>query len=573
MIEARNREKLRDIAWQVVVILLASSSIGILVGLISSLFVQGVKFLTQLRSESSDFLAFSFGFNLSIGPMLYLICAAFLLIGLRSLFGVTRWHGPADSIYSAHRVDNNLDLKQGFAATIAAFVSISGGAPVGQYGPLVHFGATIGAGIQKFSRSHRIGVDVFIGCGVAAAISAGFHAPIAGIIFAHEVVLRHFSFRAVTPIAIASITGEWFASSIFGGSPMFALEAEKPDLLPMIFPLLLSGLVFGAVAILFMKALMNSARIATASHIKPAYLIFGAAATCGFIGMFVPAILGTGTEEIKIIIQEDYSMSFLVLIFLLKLLLTSLAIGWGLFGGVFSPAVFIGASAGGIVAKLLTFFGLTVVPHLFPIAGFAAVTAAVVGAPISLVIIVLELTQSYEFAVAAMVAAVVSTFLTSLVFGHSLFDAQLAGRSIDLSQGRGSIQLNALSIVTIVSGNFVSLSPELRVDEAIKAMAQANSSEGYCVGADGSLLGKANLQKLILEDDDRLLTECVERNPLSINEDASVLQAIEIASGFIGESIPVLEPKSRKILGVVSEADIFEAYLGTQKKANDLEHN
>ena len=102
----------------------------------------------------------------SFVPLIWLIGAAFLLWGIRRLFGIVRWHGPADSIFAAHRLDNEIDVKAGIGSTIAAFVSIGGGASVGQYGPLVHFGATIGTYIRHVFDNKSIGIDVFIGCGV-----------------------------------------------------------------------------------------------------------------------------------------------------------------------------------------------------------------------------------------------------------------------------------------------------------------------------------------------------------------------------------------------------------------------
>jgi CIC family chloride channel protein len=556
----------------VFLILMVGGGIGVIVSLVATWLVNGVRWVGQLRHDTSDLRQLVLFDDISIGPLLWLVLAAFMLAGIRRLFHVTRWHGPADSIYSAHRTDNQLDLKQGFASTIAAFVSLAGGAPVGQYGPLVHFGATIGSYLQRLGDSRAIGADVFIGCGVAAAIAAGFHAPIAGIIFAHEAVLRHFSFRAMTPIAIASITSEWFATSIFGGAPIFMIEAETPDLLPMVAPLLLSGLVFGAVALLFMKALLYAGKFALNSGLKPLTLMLIAAVLIGSVAMFVPAVLGAGTFEINAIINDQYGIGFLVLIFALKLVLTALSIGFGLFGGVFSPAVFVGAAAGGVVGKGLGLFGLMTVPHLFPVAGLAAVTAAVVGAPISVVIVVLELTQSYGFAVAAMLAAVVSTLLTSLVFGHSLFDAQLAGRGIDLSQGRGNLELMARGIASIVSSSFVRVTPDMTAKQTVEKLVKAGAGEGYCIDADDVFRGKVSLQALIMVADTTRLNDCLDQDPLSINHDASVLQAIEVASKFVGETIPVVDHNQQRLVGVVSEADIFAAYLATQNRTRDLEH-
>ena len=132
--------------------------------------------------------------------MIWLICAA-LYYGVFDDIRHQTLAWTADSIFGAHHLDNEIDVKAGVGSTVGAFVSIAGGASVGQYGPLVHFGATIGTFLRQFIGKFQsdgkeiIGTDIFIGCGVAAAIAAGFQAPIAGIIFAHEAVLRHFSFR------------------------------------------------------------------------------------------------------------------------------------------------------------------------------------------------------------------------------------------------------------------------------------------------------------------------------------------------------------------------------------------
>ena len=128
---------------------------------------------------------------LDIKICFFIILAAIAILFLRKIFGITKWNGPADSIYAAHQNTDELDIRTGVASTMAALVSAAGYASVGQYGPLVHFGATAGTAAKKLLNL-RIGTDVVIGCGVAAAISSGFAAPIAGVIFAHEAILRHY---------------------------------------------------------------------------------------------------------------------------------------------------------------------------------------------------------------------------------------------------------------------------------------------------------------------------------------------------------------------------------------------
>jgi len=557
----------------VFVTLLTGTGIGLSVSLVASLFVSGLRFLADQRDAMDGYFTSFQIMGGSFVPLIWLVGAAFLLWGVRRLFGIVRWHGPADSIFAAHRLDNEIDVKAGIGSTVAAFISIGGGASVGQYGPLVHFGATVGSFIRQACNNKAIGTDVFIGCGVAAAIAAGFHAPIAGIVFAHEAVLRHFSFRALTPIAISSITSVWFATAIFGGDPLFVLNTATPDLLPMVPVLLASGLVFGFIAMLFMLALLKFAAVAGKMGLPPLGLTLIAAFICGVVAIFVPEILGSGINEINTIFDGGYELGFLFLLFVLKLLATSLCIGFGLFGGVFSPAAIIGAAAGGFIGKFMAFFGFITVPHLLPVAGFAAVTAAVVGAPISVVLVVFELTQSYEFAVAAMLAAVIAAFFTSLVFGHSFFDEQLLRRGVDLSRGRGDLELQSQSISSVVSDDFISLAPNARTKDAIDRLVKAQMSEGYCIDADNKFIGKFALTELLSVPRQVSLDQHLMTNPVKLNYAASVLQAMEIASNFVGETIPVIDEEKGFMVGVVSEANIFDAYLATQSRVHDLEHS
>ena len=251
------------------VILIIGGGIGLWCRLSPACLLWGFNGLWKAEAVRQTRFCYLPGTGLSLMPMLWLIVAALLLVLVRRLFRIDRWHGPADSIYAAHRTDNELDLRAGIGSTVAAFISLGGGAPVGQYGPLVHFGAAIGSYLSELFGSRRITADVFIGCGVAAAIAAGFHAPIAGVVFAHEAVLRHFSFRAITPIAIASITSAWFSSAMFGGQPIFQIDVVLPDLLPLVPTLLASGLFFGLIAILFMKLLFASGKLAASSGLSP----------------------------------------------------------------------------------------------------------------------------------------------------------------------------------------------------------------------------------------------------------------------------------------------------------------
>ena len=176
-----------------------------------------------------------------------------ILVGLINVFSLKlpRWFGPADTIYAAHHSAGILDLKGGFGSTLASFISISGGASVGIYGPLVHFGATVSSFIRRQNFIPKIPHDIIIGSGVAAAISAGFGAPLAGIIFAHETVLRHFSMKAVAALAISSMAANFSATEIGIVSPPLLLSAIPFEMSDILVSLALIGPLAAVVAIIF----------------------------------------------------------------------------------------------------------------------------------------------------------------------------------------------------------------------------------------------------------------------------------------------------------------------------------
>ena len=556
------------------IVMITGISFGILMSIVSNAFVIGVEFLFNSR-ENLNFIEIDlFGQPIDIGPLLSLFFAVGAILLVRHFFSIDRWHGPADSIYAAHRTDNELDVKKGFGSTIAAFISAGSGASVGQYGPLVHFGATVGSYVRTLTKG-SISADVFIGCGVAGAISAGFNAPIAGTIFACETILRHFSLRAVAPVAITSITAAGISKIFFGNINIFSISNVSTELVYLLPFALLAGPLFGFLSITYMVFLRKSASIAKNTNWSPFRLLLVAACITGITGTFLPEILGLGVEHIQNILNDGFTLNHLFLLLIGKLLITSICIGFGMFGGIFSPALFIGATAGALLTKFATVIGGTTVglaigPGLI-ICGMAAISSTVVGTPIAGVLIILELTMSYELALAAMLSVVTSALIAHLLFGHSFFDRQLLDRGIDISQGRSHIELMEQSITHLPSKDFLSFSKETQIKDAIKEMTENKVSEAYIVSNQNTFIGKVSLHGLLTQKDTLLVTSSLIDNPIQIKHDASLQQSIEIASEFVGESIPVINLETKEILGVLSEADLFQAYLATQNKITDLE--
>ena len=548
--------------------LFLSGILGVIVSIIANYFVITVKWFAKTRVFSKSFFTFD---DLSFAPVLWLLLAVFILYFVRKVFDISRWHGPADAVYASHRTDNELDLKRGIGSTLAALVSLCGGAPVGQYGPLVNFGASIASFFSQLTKLKLVAPEILMSCGVAAAISAGFNAPIAGIIFAHEAVLRHFSLKALLPIAVASTISAAFGNWAFDGKALFTFNLTSPDLLPLLPSLFLSGLVFGVVALIYMKMIFYFSSIPSKYKVGYLPLALLAALITGSFGIFFPEILGLGVDVISQFITEEFSFGLILALLALKILVTTLCIGFGIFGGVFSPALFIGAAAGQFMSNLLGHLSVFSPSAVLAVSGMAAVAACVVGAPLAVIMIILELTMSYEYAIAALISTMVAVLVTNSIYGHSFFDKQLEQRGIDLSQGRGNLELMEKTVLSILTQEYLAITPKEKIGSVIKKMSKNDNSEAYCLNSSGKLLGKCKLSEIVNVKKSDLAEDHLEKRGDSIKLDASVMQAIEVASKFVGESIPIVSRSDGKLAGVVTEADIFQAYMSTQVRINDLE--
>jgi CIC family chloride channel protein len=201
--------------------------VGLVVSIVANLFIEGARYFLSLQSSYSTLTVQVSGFDINLLPTLAMLISAVLILVVRKSLGVTKWSGPADSIYALHQQKIGVDVRVGLGSTLAAFISASGGASVGQYGPLVHFGSTVSTILSRFP-GLQINRDILLACGVSAAISAGFNAPIAGIIFAHEALLRRFSIGAVAPVSVAAIVAS--ASNQYFGFANLAFAVPSSNL-------------------------------------------------------------------------------------------------------------------------------------------------------------------------------------------------------------------------------------------------------------------------------------------------------------------------------------------------------
>ncbi len=549
--------------------LFASMLVGLILGIGGAFAAQGFRSGIVLISDYAEKI---FAQDPNFFFYLTTLSAALVLVHYsRTLVKNKPFQSVADSIYLAHKSNNETDLKVGFISTFAAFFSASGGASIGQYGPLVHFGTTLGAWLKK-TIPFNFTPDLYIGAGVAASISSGFGAPLAGLIFAHEAILRHYSHKSILAIATASGISYAVSTGIWGDTNIIKVSSENFNLLLILVVSFLAGPIFGLIAILYMKSLIFFAKLADTPKLKVLYKYIFCILSLSIIGHFMPEVMGLGSQTVSGILYSSYTLIFLVIILFGKILATSISLNFGFFGGVFSPAILVGAAAGAVVSALLVTLGIFEdLQQALVISGIAAVAGAVIGAPICMVIIVLELTNSYAYALASLVGLAISVGYVQVRFGSSYFDVQLLNRGIDISDGRTGLFMTETDILRFAEPNFHTIKENETVANAISLMSKINQSELIVVNQSGEFLGKTTSLALFNKHGPISSVDVIDKDCVFIKHDASVQSAMKIASDFVGEVIPIVHTDQNKAVAIITEGAIFQAYLSKQNQTVEME--
>ena len=348
-----------------------------------------------------------------------------------------RVHGVTDVIEARALRDCKIDPRTGLWSALLSAISLGAGASAGREGPVVHLGATIASVLEsRFNLPHHAR-KTLLAAGVGAAVSASFNAPIAGVLFAHEVILSHFAQRAFIPIVISSVSATVIARVHLGNFPAFVIPHHQITSYAEFPAFALLGLVCAVVAIGFQFAIILAERMAWSVKLplwsRPVLggLIIGA------LALVWPQILGVGYDATDLALKQQYSLSLLIALIFIKAIATAITLASRFGGGIFSPSLYLGAMTGaayGLLAAAV-FPEIASSHGLYAILGMGAVAAAVLGAPISTTLIVFELTGGYDMTIALLLTVSIANGLSTAVIGKSFFHWQLATRGLFLSEG------------------------------------------------------------------------------------------------------------------------------------------
>jgi CIC family chloride channel protein len=547
--------------------------IGILGGYGAVLFRFAIKAAQYgFYQNTRDFLTFAH--TLPLYLKIGLPALGGLLVGPIIYFGAdeAKGHGVPEVMEAVALRGGRIRSRVALVKILASGISIGSGSSVGREGPIVQIGSSIGSTLARVLKVPRDREKTMVGCGAAAGIAATFNAPIAGVLFAIEVLLGDFGLSTFSPVVLSSVTATTISRHYFGNFPAFVLPTYKVVSLWefLLYPVL--GIAAGVIAILFIISLYKCEDLFNAlkipDYLKPALggLLLGCL-LCKW-----PHVFGVGYGAVNLSLKNQLPVLLLFSLIFVKILATSITLGSGASGGIFAPSLFIGAMTGG-------FFGFCV-HELFPLftassgayalIGMGAIVAGTTHAPITAILIIFELTGDYGIILPLMLSCILSTIVTTSLKQGSIYTIKLLRRGIDISEGWEQNILRTLCVREIMSNQVVTIPESMHLVDIINTLKIYNVSYLHMVNANEELKGIISFRDIRpLLQEDTLERSVIARDIATL--DVFTVRAsdnVQLALERMGRrgisQLPVVaEENAIKVIGTVSKKEVLAAYEKT----------
>jgi CIC family chloride channel protein len=454
------------------------------------------------------------------------------------------------------------------AKSLASGITIGTGGSVGREGPIVQIGSAIGSTVGQWLRVSGARLRTLAACGAAAGIAATFNAPIAGALFAVEVILGDFGVSQFSPIVISSVMATVVSRHFLGDFPAFVVPPHELVSAWELIIYVLLGIIAAGVALAFSRLVYGTQDLFEKLPLPG----WGHAAVGGLLvgGLAIafPEILGVGYEATNAALWGQLGLWMLALLIPVKVLATSLTIGSGGSGGIFAPSLFLGAMTGGLVGSLanLWFPVVTGSQGAYALVGMGAVVAGATHAPITAILIIFELTADYKLILPLMAACIISTLITTRVMHGSIYTTKLLRRGLDIHRGQDLNLLKSLRVSDVMTEDVATVGENESLGSLLAAIAGTRHQTVYVVDDEGRFIGAVDPAELRdAASHSGVLAELIVARELAIEEAPTVApeQSLDVVSRvFKGRSafeLPVVD-ECGMLTGVVSRGHLIEAY-------------
>lgn len=487
------------------------------------------------------------------------------------------WHLMRNKVGIVHLLERlafhqaNIPGKNLVAQFIAATVALISGHSVGREGPAIYMGACLSSLIGQRLHIPHNSQRLLVACGAAAAISAAFNTPLAGVIFAMEVILLDYTVAGFTPIIVAAVSGNLVIRLIFSSAPIFSVPAFEVSTFAEVPWIAFIGIVIGLLSVVFTKTLLATAKL---KHWNLSGRFLLAGLITAIVALYYPQIMGTGYDTITDAMWGRLDISLLLGILLAKLLVTPIILGLGIPAGLIGPTLFIGALAG----ATLGFLGNELVDistsHIgfYAMLGMGAMMAAVLNAPLAALIALLELTNNPNIIFPSMIAIIISNLTARHLFKTpSVFLASLQAQGLDYRQEPLAQILSRASVASIMGREFT-ISPAIISQEQAYSILKAppawilieDQSDSSCI-LDPIALSSFLERKITIENDqlDLMRIPAQRIETVYINVKSTLHEAFKMMEDQQTELL-VVKNNEQQISGFISRSQIEQYYSNKQ---------
>jgi CIC family chloride channel protein len=456
------------------------------------------------------------------------------------------------------------------AKAITSAVTIGSGGSAGREGPIVHIGAAIGSAIGQVLKVNTRQLRTFLACGAAAGLSATFNAPIAGAIFAIEIIIADMRVVNMPPIIISSVVATVVSRYYLGDYPAFIVPAYDMLDVRELFIYAVLGIVAGLVSVAFIRMFLGTRKYFEATKIplwiKPAL----GGLVVGVIGIFFPQIFGVGYETINDAVWNNLELKMLLILLIGKMIATAFTLGSGGSGGVFAPSIYFGAVLGaafGIVANML-FPQWTASPGAYALVGMGAMLSGVTHMPITAILMIFEFTNNYLIIPPLMIASIISVLLSNQIAKKSIESAVLESKGINIHDKREVNLLRSILVNSVMETDPVLIKRSAPFSEVITSLLSGKSHFAIVVDENESYIGSVELNDIrqSLLDSDSTSSTLIANDvantevPFVLSEDNLDL-IMHIFGRVEKDHIAVCNnAQDRKVIGVVTKTAVINAY-------------
>ncbi|RMH89452.1 MAG: CBS domain-containing protein [Calditrichaeota bacterium] len=457
-----------------------------------------------------------------------------------------------------------------FAKVVAATLTIGSGGSAGREGPIVQIGSAIGSALGQLLEVSARRLRTFVACGAAAGIAATFNAPIAGALFAVEVIIGDFAVHQFSAIVISSVVATVISRHYLGDFPAFNVPNYELVSPYEFIPYTLLGILAGLTAVLFIHSIYRTQdafdRLNLPAYLKPAV----GGMLVGIIAIFFPQIYGVGYESINDALWGRDVRWLLGVLVLAKIFATALTLGSGGSGGVFAPCLFIGAMLGSLVGKEfhLLYPDISASAGAYALVGMGAVVSGATHAPISAILIIFELTNDYRIIPPLMVSCIIAVLLSTYLKKESIYTEKLVRRGLNIFEGHDVNLLRGIRVREVLNHDVETVSGNATFAELVARMIRSQHQEFFIVNERGELLGSVSTQEIkqFLKEEE-YLSDLVIAADLAHPPPARLYleDNLDLVMHQFGrhnvDELPVLEsPQRPRLVGAVCRKDVIDAY-------------